>query len=68
MTVISAASALNNETRDLILLDASAAARLLGISSRMVAELARRGDLPSKRIGRLRRFSPEELRVWAASL
>lgn len=37
-------------------IDAGAAAKLLGVNRRTIAKLAKRGDLPSSRLGRLLRF------------
>lgn len=40
------------------------AAEFLGISPRLVSTLLRRNEVPSLKIGGLRRFDPEALREW----
>jgi len=50
------------------LIDAKAAAPLLGLKSKTsVYEAARRGLVPCIRVGRRMRFDPDVLRQWAAS-
>ena len=47
-----------------LLVDARQAAALLGISQRKLAQLVAWDDIPSRKIGRLRRFSVMELKAW----
>ena len=47
-----------------LLVDTPAAAKLLDISERMLRQLESRGQIPSCRIGRLVRYSPEALSDW----
>jgi excisionase family DNA binding protein len=47
------------------LLDAQAAARLLGCSVPTVERMTRRGDLPSCKVGRLRRYRRSDLESLA---
>ncbi|TVS20978.1 MAG: DNA-binding protein [Planctomycetaceae bacterium] len=47
-----------------ILVDTSQAAEMLGISRRKLAQLIATGVIPSRKIGRLRRFSVAELQAW----
>ena len=49
---------------DKLLVTAEEAARLLGISRAQAYGMARRGELPSVRVGRLLRFSVDELERW----
>lgn len=46
------------------LMDARQVAAFLGVSRQQVYVMAERGELPSYKVGALRRFSPEALRVW----
>ena len=48
-----------------ILVDAEEAGRMLSLSRSQVLAMAKRGELPNVRVGRLRRFAPEVLRKWA---
>jgi predicted DNA-binding transcriptional regulator AlpA len=50
-----------------ILVDADRAAALLCIGQRTLWSLTKRQAIPSKRIGRLVRYSPEELASWASA-
>lgn len=47
-----------------LLVDATAAARLLSVSVRTVANLTARSELPCVRIGRALRYSVEDLRQF----
>jgi excisionase family DNA binding protein len=49
-----------------LLVDSAVAARLLNVSPRTLWQLAKSGRLPSKKIGRLVRFRPADLREFAA--
>ena len=49
-----------------LLVDAREAARLLDISARLLWALTNRGAIRSKRIGRLVRYRPEDLRDFIA--
>jgi excisionase family DNA binding protein len=40
------------------------AADLLGVSPRLVSDMARRGDLPHVRVGRFPRFRRQDLDEW----
>ena len=57
---------MSEQAQETILVDAKRAARMLGCSRSMVNALAKRGELPCVRIGRLRKYSPEALRRWVA--
>jgi excisionase family DNA binding protein len=48
-----------------LLIDAEAAAQLLGVPETWVREKARLGRLPCIRLGRYVRFDPDELIAWA---
>ena len=47
-------------------LDVEGAARMLGISVNLVRELAARGELPGRKVGRAWRFSRQALLQWLA--
>ena len=47
-----------------MLLTTREASEQLGICQRTIWQLAKDGDLPSVRIGKLLRFCPEQLREW----
>ncbi|MEX1090138.1 MAG: helix-turn-helix domain-containing protein [Phycisphaeraceae bacterium] len=47
-----------------LLVDPREAARLLGISPRLLWTMTARGDVPCVRAGRLVRYRPETLREW----
>ena len=49
------------------ILDIDGAARVLGVSTRTVYNLARKGDIPAIRIGREWRFALKNLREWVAN-
>ena len=49
------------------ILDVTGAARVLGVSTRIVYALARKGDIPAMRIGREWRFALKNLREWVAN-
>ena len=49
------------------ILDVEGAARVLGVSTRTVYTLARKGDIPAMRIGREWRFALKNLREWVAN-
>ena len=49
------------------ILDVEGAARVLGVSSRTVYNLARKGEIPAMRIGREWRFALKNLREWVAN-
>jgi excisionase family DNA binding protein len=49
------------------ILDVTGAARVLGVSTRIVYALARKGDIPAMRIGREWRFALKNLRDWVAN-
>ena len=49
------------------ILDVEGAARVLGVSSRTVYTLARKGEIPAMRIGREWRFALKNLREWVAN-
>ena len=53
---------MKNEAR--IAIKAHEAAKLLGISRRTVQMLAKRGEIPHRRIGKLYLFSPRVLQEW----
>jgi excisionase family DNA binding protein len=46
------------------LIDANAAARLLGLHPVTVCEFARKGIIPAIKIGRVWRFRPSSLQRW----
>lgn len=46
------------------LLTTQQAAEFLGVSPRLVADLLRKQEIPTLKIGGLRRFDPEALREW----
>lgn len=48
------------------LIDAAEVAAVLGVSIREVQELAKRGDLPAFKVGRLWRFRLTEVEAWIA--
>jgi excisionase family DNA binding protein len=50
-----------------ILLDATEASKVLSLKKQTVLRLARAGLLPSVKINRLVRFSPEKLREFVTS-
>jgi excisionase family DNA binding protein len=50
------------------LLDSADVALWLNTSRRWVDDAARRGELPSVKIGRVRRFRQEEIRAWIEAL
>lgn len=50
-----------------LLVDAKSAARLLSIGLRQLWSLTACGAIPSRRIGRSVRYSPDELRVWISA-
>jgi predicted DNA-binding transcriptional regulator AlpA len=50
-----------------LLVDAAAAAEMLGISTRNLWSLTKRGAVPVRRIGRSVRYSPTELQSWVAA-
>lgn len=50
-----------------LLIDGKAAAQMLGMSERKLHELMRDGVVPSRKVGRLRLYSPAELRAWIAA-
>lgn len=45
-------------------LDVEGASRMLGISGNLVRELAARGELPGRKVGRAWRFSRRQLLRW----
>lgn len=47
------------------LIDADAAARMLGVPKTWVLARAREGGLPCVKLGHYTRFSPAELAAWA---
>ena len=47
-----------------LLIDSGSAAKLLGISARMLWTLTQRKAIPSRKIGRSVRYVPGELRAW----
>ena len=49
------------------ILSVEAAARALGVSTRTVYNLARKGDIPAMRVGREWRFSLVNIRKWVAN-
>jgi excisionase family DNA binding protein len=49
------------------ILDVEGAAMLLGVSSRTIYNLARRGDIPATRVGREWRFARKNLIHWVAN-
>ena len=49
------------------ILDVVGAARVLGVSTRTVYALARKGEIPAMRIGREWRFALKNLREWVAN-
>ena len=49
------------------ILDVAGAARVLGVSTRTVYALARKGEIPAMRIGREWRFALKNLREWVAN-
>lgn len=49
------------------LIDASAAARLLSVSAKMVKRMAARGEIPALRIGNRWKFRASELDEWVHS-
>src|SRR5919109_4205673 len=49
------------------ILEVAGAARVLGVSTRTVYNLARKGDIPAMRIGREWRFALKNVREWVAN-
>jgi PTS system nitrogen regulatory IIA component len=49
------------------ILDVDGAARILGVSTKTVYNLARKGEIPAMRIGREWRFALKNLREWVAN-
>jgi len=49
------------------LIDAEAAAELLGVHSKTVKRMAKAGLIPGMRIGKLWRFRPSALDAWMTS-
>ncbi len=47
-----------------LLIDAREAARLLGVSGRTLHTLTMDNIIPSRKVGRLRRYNPAELLAW----
>ncbi len=47
-----------------LLVDVRVAARLLSVCERTVWNMAKRGELPSLRIGRAVRFSVDDIKAW----
>ena len=48
-------------------LTAAEAAQIVGISDRHIRRLARAGDIPAYRFGKLWKFDPKELREFCAN-
>ncbi len=48
-------------------LDVGGAARVLGVSTKTIYTLARKGDIPARRIGREWRFARKNLVEWVAN-
>lgn len=53
--------------QDALLIDSKAAAKALGIGERTLWGLTRCDAIPVRRVGRLVRYCPEELRAWVAA-
>jgi excisionase family DNA binding protein len=51
---------------DAEILDAEAAAVVLGIAKRTLLQMARKGEVPGKKLGRQWRFHRSTLRRWVA--
>jgi excisionase family DNA binding protein len=49
------------------ILDVEGAARALGVSTRTIYSLARKGEIPAMRVGREWRFALRNLREWVAN-
>jgi PTS system nitrogen regulatory IIA component len=49
------------------ILDVEGAARALGVSTRTIYALARKGEIPAMRVGREWRFALRNLREWVAN-
>ena len=49
------------------ILDVDGAARALGVSTRTIYNLARKGEIPAMRVGREWRFALKNLREWVAN-
>jgi excisionase family DNA binding protein len=49
------------------ILDVEGAAALLGVSSRTIYTLARKGEIPATRVGREWRFARQNLIAWVAN-
>lgn len=49
------------------ILDVEGAAWALGVSSRTIYNLARKGKIPAMRVGREWRFARQNLREWVAN-
>lgn len=49
------------------LVDTRAAMKIIGTSDRTVSRLTKINALPFRKIGRLVRFCPEEIRLWIAA-
>jgi excisionase family DNA binding protein len=49
------------------ILDVEGAARALGVSTRTIYTLARKGEIPAMRVGREWRFALRNLREWVAN-
>jgi excisionase family DNA binding protein len=52
---------------DAEILDVEGAATLLGVSTRTIYQLARKGDIPATRVGREWRFARRNLINWIAN-
>jgi excisionase family DNA binding protein len=49
------------------ILDVEGAAALLGVSTRTIYTLARKGEIPATRVGRAWRFARQNLIAWVAN-
>ena len=49
------------------ILDVEGAAKALGVSTRTIYNLARKGEIPAMRVGREWRFALKNLREWVAN-
>ena len=52
---------------DKVILDVEGAAAVLGVSTRTVYNLARKGEIPAMRVGREWRFARQNLIAWVAN-
>ena len=67
LTLLKPSRAERTAAMDEEILDVEGAARALGVSTRTIYSLARKGDIPAMRVGREWRFALRNLREWVAN-